>query len=152
MDSNYIKSAGFTDTHSESPEEPNTLGEEVKLSIPNRSVTTTTIGVGMIITSVIMMWNGYPFAFDVTALAWGSIITAMGQYFRHKEVLESIEVQKEALRIRYEENVGMQRQALLESVMVHGLPAGVNWQDVEEKLLALEEKQELKTSTRSKTK
>lgn len=78
--------------------------------------TTTGIGAAMILTSVVLTLLNFPFAFDVTALAWGSIIIAMGLFFRHKENMLSIQLRKEYLLLEDEKDQRKYRLSLLDQV------------------------------------
>lgn len=64
--------------------------------------TTTGIGAVMVLASILLTLLNFPFAFDVTALAWGSIIIALGQYFQHRENVMAYEVRKGYLQLEHE--------------------------------------------------
>jgi len=83
------------------------------------SKTATTIGAIMIVASLVLSLLDFTFAYDVTALAWGAIIVALGQYFQHKENKLSFEIQKTCLKLEQEKLNQNYRLNLMEKVLPH---------------------------------
>ncbi|MEM1126317.1 MAG: hypothetical protein AAGI71_06665 [Bacteroidota bacterium] len=98
---------------------------DVPVVPPDRSPVFTVIGVLLIALSVGLLLFGYPFAYNITALAWGSIIIALDRYLRHKEITRRLDLHQEALSLRHEKEQWDAKQALFEAVREQGLPVGI---------------------------
>ncbi len=105
--------------------------------------TTTGIGAVMILSSIILTLMNFPFAFDVTALAWGSIIIALGQFFRHKENVLSIQLRNEYLRLEHETDLRNYKLTMMQKVLSLLPSSDITFENIES--LLKEESSNIKT-------
>ncbi|HKI47355.1 MAG TPA: hypothetical protein VKA08_18640 [Balneolales bacterium] len=105
--------------------------------------TTTGIGAVMILSSIMLTLMNFPFAFDVTALAWGSIIIALGQFFRHKENVLSIQLRKEYLRLEHEADLRNYKLTMMQKVLSLLPSSDITFENIES--LLKEESSNIKT-------
>lgn len=90
------------------------------------------MGIGALLVSASMVVTilGAPMAFAITALAWGGILMALAQYFRHRAAERLMAAHREAQRLEHERERWGHQQAQLEHLLAHGLPPGFPIEDV----------------------
>ena len=136
MESSEFKTKASSDTLQQG-----TLGWKKKLQSYK---TTTGIGTVMILSSIMLTLMNFPFAFDVTALAWGSIIIALGQFFRHKENVLSIQLRKEYLRLEHETDLRNYKLTMMQKVLSLLPSSDITFENIES--LLKEESSNIKTT------
>ncbi len=70
-------------------------------SYPDLYRLSTGVGLMMVIASFILIIADFPFAFDVTSLAWGSILIGLGQYFRHREHMSILKIREKQIDLEH---------------------------------------------------
>ncbi|MEM1094700.1 MAG: hypothetical protein AAGJ10_08860 [Bacteroidota bacterium] len=83
------------------------------------------IGVLLIVASMLLSAAGPPIAFNIVAVAWGCILVALAQYFRHRSAQRVMAAHMELRRTAHERARWQHQQAQLEQLLAHGLPPAV---------------------------
>jgi hypothetical protein len=89
------------------------------------------IGALMIATAFVFMWLSVTFPFSITALVWGSIIVCASLFFRHKAMDKRVRHCEAVLKLERERTTYAHRQAMLQSILDHGLPEEISWEQLQ---------------------
>ncbi len=94
-------------------------------SSPNLYRLSTGFGIMMVIASFILMIADFPFAFDVTSLAWGSILIGLGQYFGYKEHISKLAIREKQLELEHLRERQAYQLLITEKILPH-LPESID--------------------------
>lgn len=89
-----------------------------------------TLGAAMILTGCSLMVFGVPFAFSLTCLVWGSLITALSIWLRSREKTSEVEHSR-VLADLHQTSIRLeQRYAIIQKLWQEGLPPECSVADV----------------------
>ena len=99
--------------------------DKVSSSLPVSHRLSSGVGIMMIIASFILMIADFPFAYDVTSLAWGSILIGLGQYFGYKERISKLAIREKQLELEQLRERQTYQLMITEKILPH-LPESVD--------------------------
>jgi len=88
------------------------------------------LGATMVVTGMVLMIAGIPFAFSLTGMVWGAIVASLSLILRHRGRRRLIEHTRLMCELHERSTRLAQRTELLERVWEEGLPANCSVGDV----------------------